>query len=59
MRLEIVRVLQVETEYGPALRRIQEIEKRHVASVGTDEQLALRRSAARMAFIAATRGEGP
>jgi hypothetical protein len=54
MLREIVQVLQDEPRYEAASRRIDEIEQRYVATAGADERLGLQRSAARMAFIAAT-----
>jgi hypothetical protein len=52
--LEILEVLRVEPAYATVANRIAEIERRHVAAAGTDEKLTLQRSAARMAFAAAT-----
>jgi hypothetical protein len=54
MLLEMVKVLRDAPRYAAAARRIDAIERRYVRTAGDTERLGLRRSAARMAFIAAT-----
>jgi hypothetical protein len=54
MLLEIVKVLRTVPRYAAAARRIDAIEQRYVRAAGEQERLGLRRSAARMAFFAAT-----
>jgi hypothetical protein len=54
MLLEIVKVLQDERRYAVAVRRIDAIERRYLRTAEEEDQLGLRRSAARMAFIVAT-----
>jgi hypothetical protein len=53
MQLEIIQVLEDESEYEVAARRIEEIERRYVAAADEEERLALQQSAARWTFIAA------
>jgi len=54
MLLEIVQVLRDEPQYAFAARRIDNIVRQYVTVAKADKQLGLQRSAARMAFIAAT-----
>jgi hypothetical protein len=52
--LEIVQVLKEEPLYEVAGNRIDAIERRYLTLAADEEKLGLRRSAARMAFVAAT-----
>jgi len=54
MLIEIAKVLRDEPRYSVAARRINEITRSFLPTVAQEKQLDLRRSAARMALIAAT-----
>ena len=54
MLLQIVQVLREEQKYETAARRIDEIERHFVSAASPSKRRTLRRSAARMAFVAAT-----
>jgi hypothetical protein len=54
MILAINRVLHEEREYGAAVRRIDDIERRYLRAAELEERLELQRLAARRAFEAAT-----